>query len=77
MNRIVYAPFSDDQILALNRHQTGSRPILCPEHAWNGVLVAMMGGWRCPVAGCTFMQLWALGAQFTEPRTAPRQRRGG
>lgn len=77
MNRIVYAPFNDDQILALNRHQTGSRPILCPEHSWNGILVAMPSGWRCPVARCEFIQLWALGAQFTEPRKAPRQRRGG
>lgn len=74
MNRIVYAPFSDNQVIALNNYQNSDHPLLCREHAWKGVLVATRAGWYCPVPGCEFIQLWAIGFQLIPGRRKIRFR---
>lgn len=77
MNRVIYAPFDPRQVELLNEHQAGSRPFLCAEHGWKGVLVASPGGWFCPVNFCEFIQLWAFGSQLIPARSRGRSRRRG
>ncbi|MEW2302058.1 hypothetical protein AB0958_19130 [Streptomyces sp. NPDC006655] len=62
---VLTAPWSEDQVANLNRHQRAGvfHPFTCgrrDEHRDNpGVLVATVDGWRCPAAGCEYVQAWA------------------
>ncbi len=58
-NRMIYAPFSQAQVIVLNQRQRSSRPFTCATHGYDGILVATVGGWRCTFPGCEFIQLWA------------------
>jgi len=57
----IYAPFTPEQVAALNRWQQRGdfHPFTCP-HRVDGEainLVAEPGGWRCPA--CDYRQDWA------------------
>jgi len=57
----IEAPFTPDQVEALNRWQTSGpvHPFTCgnrEEHG-NDVLIATADGWRCP--SCDYTQPWA------------------
>jgi hypothetical protein len=68
-SRIIRAPWTDEQVAALNRFQTGGRmhPFTCRHrdqsghverpHADLGQLVATRDGWTCP--DCGYTQDWA------------------
>lgn len=64
-SRPAVAPWTDDQVRNLNRHQQAGmiHPFTCgrrDEHRENpGVLVAEPDGWRCPAPGCGYRQTWA------------------
>ncbi len=61
----VTAPFTPEQVDLLTRFQTGGwfHPFTCgrrSEHRENeGILIATIEGWRCPVESCTYEQDWA------------------
>lgn len=66
----IYAPFTVDQVRALNEYQTRGRmhPFTCeekagglggPVHPADSVLKATIEGWFCPVDGCSYSQNWA------------------
>lgn len=61
----VYAPFSSEQVTALNRWQHGGpgHPFTCARLHARGrspVLDATHSGWICPDPDCDFTQDWAL-----------------
>ncbi len=63
----VNAPFTPDQVVALNEYQVGPmHPFTCANRGdgnhrtWNGdlgALVATVRGWECPF--CDYKQSWA------------------
>lgn len=55
----VYAPFTAEQVEALNAYQklTFAHPYTCGRCL--GKLVAETSGWRCRTPGCTYTQKWA------------------
>lgn len=67
MTERIEAPFTPDQVLALNRFQTSGvmHPFTCgvrDEHPDDpGILVAVAHGWLCPHAPCDYEQTWAHG----------------
>jgi hypothetical protein len=58
---IVRAPFTADQVEALNVYQKLGfvHEYTCGGMSCRGVLVAERSGWRCPVSGCNYTQEWA------------------
>lgn len=61
-HEIIYAPWSDKEIEALNEQQKKFQPFTCPQHSVP--LVAEFDGWRCPVhiawiERCLYRQTWA------------------
>lgn len=70
--RKIYAPFSPEQVKALNAWQASAavHPFTCPGvHTSRGEvrLSATPGGWVC-LQGCGYTQEWAHGF-MTEPET--------
>lgn len=79
-NRIVYAPFTSDQVDALNAYQSFSEHgWTCPWHDQSYLLIATQGGFRCQVVACEFIQVWAPAhmAGARTPSEIPNPRRGG
>ncbi len=59
---IIRAPFTDRQVVELNRYQVADimHPMTCPnEGHQETVLLATNVGWHCPVRDCTYRQDWA------------------
>mgnify|MGYP003494633469 FL=1 len=61
---IITAPFTADQIKALNVYQTlgfTHQQYTCGRRTYSceGILVAEASGWRCAVPGCDYTQNWA------------------
>jgi hypothetical protein len=54
----IQAPFSDEQVAALNAYQSGGvlHPFTCPNHS-HEALTADTDGWSCPA--CDYTQTWA------------------
>jgi hypothetical protein len=76
---IIHAPFSEAEVVALNRFQNSGafHPFTCPNrsdtpHRWDGfdkgILVATTAGWTC--ADCDYQQDWAF-AFMAGPSTLP------
>ena len=63
--KIVWAPWTTEQVEALNRYQTAGKmhPFTCPEHvSGSPSLVARREGWRCSKPygeDCGYRQYWA------------------
>lgn len=63
MNNIIYAPFSDEQVIKLNEFQKSKRfhPFTCGGCDRNrddqGILIATNDGWVCPCG--KYKQDWA------------------
>lgn len=57
---LIKAPWSDEQVVALNRLQsrTDIHGYTCPSHS-AVKLAATTDGWFCPVVGCDYSQDWA------------------
>lgn len=65
----ITAPFTRDQIKALNRYQREGlmHPFTCVrDHDEHVLLVAGPNGWWCPVQTCTYTQEWAHGFMADE-----------
>src|SRR5262245_38823434 len=63
----IHAPFTDDQIAALNRWQGYGyvHEFTCPnEHPGSRVLIAERNGWHCPC--CDYRQTWAFEGMLDE-----------
>jgi hypothetical protein len=60
---VIRAPFSPQQVAALNRWQVDGRfhPFTCGDdgHEANVRLIACVDGWRCAVQLCGYTQDWA------------------
>lgn len=63
MTARIYAPFTPEQVEALNAYQHAGRmhPFTCAhEHPdERPVLVATIDGWQCPDTACDYRQFWA------------------
>ena len=62
MNNIIYAPFSDEQVLKLNEFQKSKKfhPFTCDcgrDREDKGILIATNEGWICPCG--EYKQNWA------------------
>jgi hypothetical protein len=60
MAKQVFAPWTDEQVAALQRHQADDRvhPYTCGnDHGGNRVLIPTHDGWCCP--SCDYTQRWA------------------
>jgi hypothetical protein len=76
----IRAPWTPQQVEALNRFQAERRmhPFTCgrrDQHRDNeGILVATVHGWHCPVDDCGYTQDWALSFMVTDlkPLFQPR-----
>lgn len=61
----VQAPFTPEQVATLNRFQAGGwfHPFTCGRRSQHredeGVLIAAVEGWACPVERCEYVQQWA------------------
>lgn len=67
MSEIIFAPFTEEQVINLNKFQKNPRfhPFTCgvnrkdPKHLdGEGVLIATKKGWICPY--CSYLQDWAI-----------------
>jgi hypothetical protein len=60
------APFSPDQVYALNRFQNAgiTHPFTCIFHS-DEPLVAQTDGWHCPI--CPYHQTWAWKEMLVDP----------
>lgn len=69
MTERIMAPWTDDQVAALNRFQAAGfvHEFTCPtDHGQHSrVLVAHRDGWRCP--SCNYAQDWAHAAMLERP----------
>lgn len=65
MSDRITAPWTDDQIAALNSFQRAGvmHPFTCGNdgHRMRPTLVAELDGWRCPDESCDYRQTWAHG----------------
>jgi hypothetical protein len=61
--KLIFAPFTDEQVVQLNRYQTAGRmhPFTCggEQHHGGPTLTATPEGWVCPDQACTYTQNWA------------------
>ena len=57
--KFVYAPWTDEQVVALNRFQQSGQfhPFTCGNDSGHAVLVATAQGWKC--TDCGYTQTWA------------------
>jgi len=65
---LIFAPFTPEQVSALNRWQASSyvHPFTCPDnHQGDRNLVAREDGWHCPT--CSYQQSWAHRGMLHEP----------
>jgi len=71
---LIFAPFTPEQVQALNVWQRlgYTHPYTCV--SCEGVLIAETGGWRCEAAECTYTQNWAhtFSADQTKHPADPR-----
>jgi hypothetical protein len=70
----IKAPFTDEQVVALNRWQAAGNvhPFTCTAHH---TLVAHSYGWRCSMKGCEdYRQNWAWSFMLKEPPKLPWER---
>lgn len=67
----ITAPWTIDQVSALNRWQDAGfvHPFTCPNDS--AALVATYDGWRCLAPNCGFRQNWAHDFMLNEPAFAP------
>jgi citrate lyase beta subunit len=60
---IIEAPWTEDQVAALNAFQVSGvmHPFTCEnDHELHQTLIAERDGWHCPDPECSFTQNWAL-----------------
>ncbi len=81
-SNVIRAPWSDEEVVALTRHQLDDsvHPYTCEnrlDHVddRNGLLVPTTGGWTCPE--CRYVQLWAWYPLPEEIRRHEQDRQGG
>jgi hypothetical protein len=57
---VITAPWTPEQVAALNRYQQDGRyhPFTCGKSG-SDLLVAAADGWHCLAPGCTYTQHWA------------------
>jgi hypothetical protein len=58
----IYAPWTEQQVVALNNFQRSGvmHPFTCGgDHELHQTLVAEWDGWRCPDEACGYRQTWA------------------
>jgi hypothetical protein len=76
MPGIVEAPWTDQQVAALNRWQHAGHvhAFTCPSHHEESrILIARSDGWHCP--GCGYTQTWAHAMMTLGPPPKPEFRR--
>lgn len=58
---MITAPWTDDQVMQLNRYQTGEymHPFTCPSEMHEAVLIGSRDNWECPYPECDYTQTWA------------------
>ena len=70
MTDIIEAPFTDQQVKALNRYQREGlmHPFTCPsdKHPIHVTLIATREGWKCLLNDCDYTQTWAHGFMADE-----------
>ena len=69
LNPKIRAPFTDEQVAALNRYQTETtfHEFTCGnEHTGERTLVAATDGWICP--SCAYTQKWAHQFMLQKPQ---------
>ena len=60
-SRFIYAPWTDEQVMQLNRFQRSPfvHPFTCPSERHDAVLMASRNNWECPYPDCDYTQNWA------------------
>lgn len=64
-NVLIWAPWSEEQVQALNRFQQLGimHPFTCGKRdnhrEDDGILIASEAGWHCPAWNCDYIQTWA------------------
>lgn len=69
---LIYAPWTDEQVAALNRWQEGDNihPFTCVEHS-KSPLLADKYGWVCLEDDCDYHQNWAHDFMLEPPPEHP------
>ena len=72
---LVHAPFTDEQVEALNAFQKLGyfHPFTCGhDHDGDRILVAANDGWHCVYPGCEYTQNWAHVFMADKAKHPPR-----